>query len=164
MDLGTCKSFPGGNSNLCGEIYYSFPLSIILLNLFPPPPHLSPLSLILICSSNAPIHSTLPLTFPPHLSDCVQAHVNRPQLLTADHAATPEERRGGWDIHWTGLSNTISKSWCTICNNQRLSWGRYQNRGLTKLLALQTCLHNLSDESKQPPPTFVFLNCEFGKD
>jgi len=41
-------------------------------------------------------------SLPPHLSDMfkplVMLHLH-PQLLTAGHAATPEERKGGWNIH-----------------------------------------------------------------
>ena len=49
------------------------------------------------------------------------------------HAATPEERRKGWDRHWAGLGiklhllHTIFKSWCTISNSQGLHWVRYRN-------------------------------------
>jgi len=52
------------------------------------------------------------LPFPPHLPDSVQAHVDlslrsRSTFILnwslTGHAATPEEKREGWDRHWAGL-------------------------------------------------------------
>ena len=106
--------------DLGGKIYAGkFPLrlqkmDLILLSLshlsfFHPPP----ISLLSLFSSSVPpilpipllllLLSSLPLTNLTCSSSCqpptqIVLHLH-PRLLTAGHAAPPEERRGGWDIH-----------------------------------------------------------------